>query len=306
MDRPGGLKKHERVVPYGGGVGIFAGILCSLAAVGLWTRGTGEPAFGSFHALLTGGGIVFLGGMVDDARPLGPFPKFLFQFTAAVVVLLGGVHLDVKVLPVWLNLVLTILWIVGVINAVNIIDILDGLAGMICGAAGITLALVGLLNEDVTLAVMGTSVFAAATAFLLFNFPPAKIFMGDAGSQTLGFFLAAGTIMGSYTTFNNIALLAPVLILGVPIYDTILVILFRLRKGRSPFRGSEDHVALRLKKMGFSDRAAVGLLGGVTVCLSAAAVVAMVLRLWAALAVYAFVAVALSLFAFWIGRVKVE
>lgn len=299
LDRPGGVKAHREAMPFGGGIAILLALVAALA----WQYGAHPPA--PVRNILLASVIVFLGGIWDDVRPLGIVPKFAIQLLAAVAVMLFGVHLAIRIFPLWLNLALTVVWIVGMTNAFNLIDIMDGLAGGVGGIAALAFGLIGLLFRDASYAVLSLALAGSLSGFLAYNFRPASIFMGDTGSQVIGFLLATTAVLGSYTTFNQVALLAPLLILGVPLYDTFLVSLIRMHRGESPFKGSRDHVALRLRALGFSVPATVRILVLMTAALAVAATVATLVPLLPALGIYGVtVAVALGLGA-WLARVKV-
>lgn len=288
LDRPGGIKAHKAPTPYGGGVAIAAstviGTLCASLA--------GPEPDGATPVVLAAAALIFAGGIVDDLRPLGAWSKFAIQGAAAAALIAWDVRLHIRILPEALNVALTVFWIVGVTNAVNMIDILDGLAGAVTGVAAFTFGLIGLLCGEHELAIPAFALCGGICGFLRFNFQPARIFMGDAGAQFIGFLLAAVAIQGSYTTFNNIALLAPVLILGVPIFDTALISILRIRRGRSPFQASNDHLALRLRRMGLDVRGTVRACVLATAALSAAATAATLVTLLPAIFIYSVTLVA--------------
>lgn len=299
MDRPGGIKAHNAPTPYGGGVAIAFGALIGALVAG---SARDEAAF----IILTTSLIIFAGGVYDDFHPLGAAAKLSIQIAAAVVLILYDVRLHIRVLPDAVNIALTVFWLVGVSNAVNMIDIMDGLAGGVTGMAAFAFGLIGLLFGESGLAAPALALCGAISGFLVFNFRPARIFMGDAGAQFIGFLLAALAVKGSYTTFNSMALLAPVLILGVPIFDTTLITVLRLRKGHSPFQASNDHLALRLRRMGLSVDATVRACILTTAILAAAATVATMVSLPIAVAIYAVTgSVAVGL-AWRVGRVEVD
>lgn len=298
VDHPGGLKLHASPTPYGGGIAITLGTFLALSLTG-----TISP---SVAVMIVGSLVILLGGVWDDVRPLGIPAKFSLQLAGALAVIACGLHLDIKVLPLWLNLFLTLVWLIGMTNAVNLIDIMDGLAAGVCGIAAFTIGTIGYMFGNIELALLSWSLMGAVFGFLIFNLPPARIFMGDAGAQFLGFMLAALAVKGSYTTFNNIALIAPVLILGLPIFDTVLVSAHRIRRGRSPFRGSADHLPLRLCRMGFSKSAAVMLCTGLTAILCLAAASATLVSIEYAMTIYGIVFLGSILFAFWISGVEVD
>lgn len=300
IDHPGGIKNHARPVPYGGG---FAMVLGTAAALFLH-YGLALPH--DIRWIIIAASAVFAGGVWDDARPLGVVPKFAIQGLGALILIVNDVRLKIQILPTWLDIALTLLWLVGMANAVNMIDIMDGLAGGVSGIAAVTFGMIGFLFGENDFTVLSFGLAAGIFGFLLFNLHPARIFMGDAGAQFLGFTLGATAIEGAYTTFNSIALLAPVLILGLPLYDTALVSVIRIQRGQSPFRGSADHVALRLRRMGFSLAWTVRLCYLGTALLSIAATAATLVSLEYALWIYATTMMAAILCGFWLGEVEAQ
>jgi UDP-GlcNAc:undecaprenyl-phosphate GlcNAc-1-phosphate transferase len=150
---------------------------------------------------------------------------------------------------------LSLVWIIGITSAFNIIDIMDGLSSSVAFIASIAFLLIALPTEKIYVNFCAVALAGGCLGFIPYNLSRGKkIFMGDTGSLTIGFILAAMSMGTSYTTLNDVGLMAPLLILAIPIYDTILVMYLRWRKGQSPFLGSRDHFALRLETMGFSRR----------------------------------------------------
>lgn len=302
LDRPGGVKAHKAPTPYGGGLGIAAGT----AAGFLLAWGLGTPPVPATIVVVGAATLIFAGGIYDDFRPLGAWAKFAIQGAAAATLIAWDVRLHIALLPDVVNISLTVLWILGVTNAVNMIDIMDGLAASVTGIAAVTFGLIGLLFGESELAVPAFALAGALCGFLRYNFQPARIFMGDAGAQFIGFLLAALSIQGSYTTFNEVALLSPILILGVPIFDTVLITVLRIRKGRSPFLASNDHLAIRLRRMGFGVRDTVRVCVFSTVVLAGAATATTLSSLPVATAIYV-TTTALALVVAWrVSRVPVE
>lgn len=269
VDRPdGNLKVHTDPVPYLGGLAIYLAFLLSLA----FTFEFSQELLG----VLLGGTIIVLLGLIDDFGVLTPEVKFIGQFIAAFVLIKSGTMIYLAFIPLWLRVFLTLIWVVGVTNAFNIIDVMDGLSAGVGAVAAVTLSVVALVNGKVMVAIVAISLAGALIGFLRYNFNPARIYMGDTGSMFLGFTLAAlsiGNTVGSYTKTNFFGFIAPVLILGVPIFDMLLVMYFRSRRGQSMFHGSNDHYAIRLKKAGWSVRKIVVASYFVSVMLSAWALV---------------------------------
>lgn len=253
MDHPvSEVKTHKQPVPYLGGVAIAVGLVTSLVAARLFTKfPTGTLR--ALRGILAGGLIAFLLGLVDDFAPrgLGYRKKFLVQIAAAVCLILFDIRIKF-ISPQWFAEILTLIWIVGVINAVNIVDIMDGLASGTSIIACLGFLFISLPSEEIYVNFTSAAMAGALLGFLPFNFSKRwKIFMGDTGSLLTGFVLAALSLGTSYSRVNNLGVFAPLLILGLPLYDTFLVIYLRFTKGQSPFLGSRDHFALRLESYGF-------------------------------------------------------
>lgn len=250
VDRPdGNLKVQREPVPYLGGLAIYLAFLLSLSLTFTFSY--------ELLGIMLGGTIIVLLGLIDDFGVLQPEVKLIGQIIAAFVLIKSGTMIYLTFIPFWLRVFLTGLWIVGVTNAFNIIDVMDGLSSGIAAIAAITLSVVAISNEKATVAIMAIALAGSALGFLRYNFNPAKIYMGDTGSMFLGFTLAAlsiGNTVGSYTRTNYFGFIAPVMILGVPIFDTLFVMYFRWKKGISMFHGSNDHFAIRLKRVGWPVR----------------------------------------------------
>ncbi len=191
-------------------------------------------------------------GLVDDLFSLSPAVKFLFEFLAAGLLILFGVKLEFLPSHPLLGYGLTLFWIVAVTNAVNLIDIMDGLAGGIVFVACAGFVFVPFLGGQSYVLLTAAALGGSVLGFLPYNFQPASIYMGDSGALFLGFMLAGFALGHGYSQMNVVALCGPLLILGIPLYDTALVMVLRFLKGRSMFRGSNDHLALRIRRLGFT------------------------------------------------------
>ena len=255
------VKTHKVTTPSLGGVAIYAGFVGTLLLLRMLTHfPTGTLR--NLRALVIGGTIVFLLGVVDDLKkPQGLHykPKFFFQSLAAVVLIYFGIHIQF-VAPDYFALALTVFWVIGITNAFNIIDIMDGLSASQAAIAAIGFLMISLPSEALYVNFASAALAGAALGFIPWNMSSRKkIFMGDSGSMLLGFLLS-GIAMGTqYTQINDIAVFAPLLILMVPMYDTLFVMFLRMRKGLSPFLGSKDHFALRLEGAGYTRRQIVGM-----------------------------------------------
>lgn len=267
VDEPGTRKVHRQPVPRVGGIAIAVPMLVAVLPA-LWLdNGVGtalREVLPQVVAFFAGSVAIFAMGLWDDVRGLRARTKFAVQFLAATAVFAAGVRIETLSLFElgvinlgWLAYPLTLLWIVGVTNAVNLIDGLDGLAA---GLSAITCALLvffAIFQGDAVMAVMMLGLLGALTGFLWFNFNPARVFMGDCGSQFLGFALATAGAMTANKAQTAVALSLPVLALGVPIFDTLLSMLRRFLGRRSLFAADRGHIHHRLLERGLGHRQTV-------------------------------------------------
>jgi UDP-GlcNAc:undecaprenyl-phosphate GlcNAc-1-phosphate transferase len=202
--------------------------------------------------LVLAGTLMVMVGLIDDFGVLKPWPKLIGQLIAVFVLIRSGIRIEIAALPDWLDVALTVFWMIGIINAVNIIDVMDGLAGGVSVVACLWLFVVAVINQDMMIAVMLAALAGSLLGFLRFNFHPANIYLGDSGSLFVGLMLGALAMIGKYTAVNPVALLVPVLVLGVPIFDTLFVMYIRRLRGIPVFLGSPDHFALRLRRWALS------------------------------------------------------
>ncbi|MDR2427093.1 MAG: undecaprenyl/decaprenyl-phosphate alpha-N-acetylglucosaminyl 1-phosphate transferase [Endomicrobium sp.] len=255
MDSPiSAVKTHTISIPYMGGVAIFLGCILSLLIIRAVTSFP-DGTLRSLRGIIYGSVMVMLLGFVDDAKfkGLGFKSKLIVQFLAAAIVVFGF-DIRINFFPSYLlSCIISIFWIVGITNAFNIIDIMDGLSSGIAIIAAFAFLFISLPTEMIYVNFCAAALAGSVLGFIPYNFSKSKkIFMGDTGSLFIGFVLASLAMGTSYTAMNEVGLFAPLLILAVPIYETGLVSLFRMHKGKSPFLGSKDHYALRLEKMGLS------------------------------------------------------
>jgi UDP-GlcNAc:undecaprenyl-phosphate GlcNAc-1-phosphate transferase len=258
VTRPQADRWHRGTVPLGGGVAIMAGVAASALVAP-----PGEPRFTAFLLVALVMGAV---GLADDLRPLRPQAKLVAQIVLAGVLIQLGFLLRLTPYPL-VDVFLTVFWVVGVTNAFNLLDNMDGLAaGMAVVTAAFRLGF-SLIDGQPGEAVLMAGFAGAAGGFLVRNFPPARIFMGDAGSLFIGFFLAGACLVGEQAYSRGIAavLVLPVLLTAIPIFDTTFVTLTRLLTGRSIAQGGRDHTSHRLVGLGISERRAIAFLWGVSV-----------------------------------------
>ena len=278
MDAPDARKVHKGPMPRIGGLAIYCGFMAAILAMLNFADLTQEIANGVI-GLLLGGTLIVIIGLIDDYKNLPAKVKLLGQILAACVVVYFDVRIDVITDPFgdylyleYLAVPATVFWIVGLTNTVNLIDGLDGLAAGVSTIASITIMLVA-LQEDVMIVALFTAALAgAALGFLRYNFNPAKIFMGDTGSMFLGFMLAGISVIGAVKCTATIALIVPILALGLPIMDTTFAIIRRYRGGVPIFKPDKGHLHHRLLDLGFSQRQAVLLMYVISALLGLSAV----------------------------------
>jgi len=238
-------------IPLVGGISIALAFIFGILAGWLLFKFPPQQIIGIAFSAITMLGF----GLFDDRQELSVNTKFLAQIIAASVLILSGVRTQIVYIGDWANIAITLIWIIGVTNAFNHLDIMDGLAaGVAVIASGAFLA-TSFFNQDIQSLVIALALLSAVLSFLFFNLPPAKIYMGNSGSHFLGFILAAVAISINYAPMERkIALLSPLLILGLPVFDTFFVILMRLKKHILPFKKSGDHLALLFLKSGYSQK----------------------------------------------------
>ena len=280
VDLPAGHKAHDRAVPLGGGVAIFltvslAGGGCALLAGVLLA--TGPPAWvpelvhthlqgmaaksPALFGVLGGAAVLHLVGLRDDRRPLGAGPKLAAQIAVALLLTVVFKIRALEMCGPVVAVVVSALWIIIITNAFNFLDNMDGLSAGVALIALLILAAAARLTGQLFVPALALVVAGAVAGFLLFNFPPARIFMGDAGSTVVGYLIAVLTIL---TTFHDPAqsrtpfgVLVPLVVLAVPLYDFASVVWIRRRAGVSIFRADRRHFSHRLSARGLSRRASV-------------------------------------------------
>ncbi|MBN1763666.1 MAG: undecaprenyl/decaprenyl-phosphate alpha-N-acetylglucosaminyl 1-phosphate transferase [Sedimentisphaerales bacterium] len=283
VDRPGHRKIHTHPIALGGGIVIFwitmLPIIFAATAAYIWSQNTPPdfiPHTLAIHIpglssrarlaliLLAAATLLHVMGLIDDRKHLGPAPKLLVQFLAAfLLVVVGKVRFGFFIPNPWVTSILSILWMVVIINAFNFLDNMDGLSagiGLIC--AGMILS-AAWSSGQVFVSSLLVLLMGALAGFLVFNFAPAKIFMGDAGSLLVGLLLSVATIQTTYyhqdpnlsgAWFNT---LMPLIVLAVPLYDFTSVTIIRMLQGKSPFVGDKQHFSHRLVRRGMTHRQAV-------------------------------------------------
>ena len=273
LDWPGPNKSHREAVPYLGGVVIvvaFSAVVLAGAAFRPY-----DADLGALGVTLGVGVGLALVGLLDDLRSLPIPPRLALEVGAGVVVYATGTHANVRGANHPVDALVTVLWVVGVTNAFNLLDNMDGLAAGVAALSSLALFTVGVVNHQYFVPLLALALVGCAAGFLPHNFFPARIYMGDAGSLFLGFVLAVLCLRLRAHPGQQVTFAVPVLVLAVPIFDTVLVTATRLVRRRNPFRGATDHVSHRLVALGLPPRRAVTVIylftaatGGVAVGLS--------------------------------------
>lgn len=292
------LKTHDRPTPYMGGLSVFIAFLVGFA-----------PFYQLDHkvlAILLGGTLIVLLGTLDDMGSLRPVTKLLGQSLAILIVLKAGVAIHIVFIPPALSYPLSFLWLLGLTNAFNLIDIMDGLSAGVGAVASFFLIVLAVSAGQTAITMMALAMLGALLGFLRYNFRPASIYLGDAGSLFIGFMLGALGMVGVYGTRNRVALLAPVLILGVAIFDTLFVSVIRWRRGQSPLAGSPDHFALRLRKWRLSVEQTVVVSYLISALLGAAALAMVYGTEQVALGVLAAVSITVLATALWLKTIDMD
>ena len=268
LPKPRGL--HTKPMPRLSGLAILVAVE---AAGWIWLPGEGES-----RSILLGAVAIAAVGVVDDVRGLAAFPKLVGQIAAAAIPVAAGVRVDNLTLPFvggfelgWLAYPLTVLGIVAVVNVINFLDGVDGLAAGVCTIAAITLAAIALSLERNAAGVLAAITAGAALGFLRHGFPPASSFMGDTGSNLLGYLLATASVQGALKTNAVIALAFPLIVLAVPILDTGFVVAKRLKYRQPIYQADSWHFHHRMANIGFSQRRTVTYLYAWTLVMAALA-----------------------------------
>ena len=258
VDVPNERKIHHGAISRLGGIAIWLSVMLTflfLVLLSYYPKGQG------LSAIITGGSLMFLMGLIDDIYGLNAKFKLFIQIAIATIVILLGIRIEVLFNPFGSNIDLgimsypiTLLWIVGITNAINFIDGVDGLAGSIVSISSLTIGIISLVLAP---AVPITPLIAfiltgAVLSFLTFNFNPAKIFMGDSGALYTGFLLATLSVIGISKPALGISMYLPIIILAVPVLDVVYSSSRRILKGKSPFVADSEHIHHKLLHAGYS------------------------------------------------------
>lgn len=251
IDAPAARKVHTNPVPLLGGAAIYIAFILALIFFG------DERYINEVIGIFIGATLVSLIGIFDDSSGLGSYVKLAGQLLAVGILILTGVQ--VSIFGNWLDIVLTVIWIITITNAMNLLDNMDGLSGGIAMIAAAFFTLLAALSDQYMVGSLAAALAGACAGFLIYNWNPAHIFMGDTGSLFIGFLLAAvGIKLRFPTNSDSITWMIPVLVLALPLFDTTLVSVSRLRQGKNPLTTpGKDHISHRLALLTGSKREAV-------------------------------------------------
>jgi UDP-GlcNAc:undecaprenyl-phosphate GlcNAc-1-phosphate transferase len=298
LARPRPDRWHSKPTALFGGVAVYVAFMSGLVIAVPWSR--------TLAGLIVLTSVMFLAGLVDDIRELRPQSKLVVQLACGFLLYAFGYHFN-EALPWWLDLGIVVFWVIAITNALNLLDNMNGLAAGTALIAGVFRLLLYLRTGHLEGA-LATAVFIGAVAgFLVFNFPRASVFMGDSGSFTIGFALAALNLTNSQGFSKSIfsVLLFPVLVLAIPIFDTAFVSAVRYFSGRAVSQGGRDHTSHRLVAVGLSETSAVVILWGISIAAGTLAFVLYEVGFSYAWFAGALLVLGLVLFGVVLGRVRV-
>jgi UDP-GlcNAc:undecaprenyl-phosphate/decaprenyl-phosphate GlcNAc-1-phosphate transferase len=283
VDKPDFRKVHKNIMPRLGGLSIVLGTLAGLIYL--------APKSDYLLPIMIGGLIVLIIGILDDKYQLSPKSKFIGQLIAACVVVFSGLDIDFITFPFFderLNLgafgyILAIFWIVGMTNAINLIDGLDGLAGGVSAIALGSILTMAALNNQFLVVALCTILIGSTIGFLFFNFYPAKIFMGDTGALFLGYSISVISMLGLFKSVTLFSLIIPIIILGIPVFDTFFAIVRRILNKQKISSPDKSHLHHCLLAMGFSHRTTVLIIYAIGVFFGISAILFSNSTLWGSL-----------------------
>ena len=307
-------RMRKKSIPKLGGLAVIAGFAISLIYLISVMNIEGSINLfdeNSYFKKLIGVGlgviIITITGVIDDTKTLKPLQKLFGQVLAAMVAVAFGIQIDSADIPFITNvelaneisMIVTVIWIVGITNAINLIDGLDGLSSGIALISCVSLLIIFALNDSPMVAIlMITSLIGALVGFLPFNFSPAKTFIGDTGSNFLGYILSIVSILGVAKTYTAVVIALPMLVLGLPIFDVVWAIIRRIVKGKSIkaiFKADKGHLHHRLLARGFSQKQAVLVMYAMSAALGLFAIILLESGIWKALSFLLMVIAALFL-----------
>ncbi|MFA6078187.1 MAG: MraY family glycosyltransferase [Candidatus Omnitrophota bacterium] len=272
VDNPQNNKIHAHSTPLLGGVAIFLAVFIGILSQ--WDVIVASRMSVQISAIIGGAVILLLLGLVDDRIGMGPHMKLLGQFVAAMVLFKSGLRINVFG-NYYANLFITYIWVIGMTNSFNLLDNMNGLSSGVSAIAAFFFGVTALVNGQAIVALIAFCLCGSCLGFLRYNFPQANIFMGDAGSLVIGFILSAIALLVNWKVPHVTAasVIATLLILAYPIFDTTLVTVIRFLEKRSVFQGGRDHSSHRLALLGFKAKGAVLIIYLICILLGISAIV---------------------------------
>ncbi len=301
-DKPNHRKVHQKLMPRLGGLAIYIAFLAGFIFL--------QPDSQYLMPILLGSFVIIVTGFLDDMLELSAKWKLAGQLLAAGIVVAGGVQVNFINLPFdgrldlgWFAIPLTILWIVGITNAINLIDGLDGLAAGVSSIVLATLAAIAFMMGNMFVVALALILMGSTLGFLIYNFNPAKIFMGDTGALFLGFMISVISLLG----FKNVtlfSLLVPVIILGVPISDTLFAIIRRIVNKKPLSAPDKSHLHHCLLRLGYSHRKTVLIIYAMSSLFGLAAILLTQATLWGAFIIITLLIIGIELIVEIVGLVS--
>jgi UDP-GlcNAc:undecaprenyl-phosphate GlcNAc-1-phosphate transferase len=302
IDKPDKRKVHATLMPRLGGIAIVMGALAGLLYL--------SPKTNDLIPIGIGALIILTIGILDDKYTLSAKTKLIGQLIAASIVVLSGIDIDFIRLPFserielgTFGAILSILWIVGVTNAINLIDGLDGLAGGVSVIALGTILTMAVINNQLIVIPLCIILIASTLGFLFFNFHPAQIFMGDTGALFLGYSISVISMLGLFKSLTLFSLIIPIIILGIPIFDTFFAIVRRLLNKQKISAPDKSHLHHRLLAMGYSHRTTVFIIYGMGLFFGISAIIFSSSTLWVSLIIIGLLFIIVQLTAELIGLI---
>jgi UDP-GlcNAc:undecaprenyl-phosphate GlcNAc-1-phosphate transferase len=279
IDKPNARKVHQKIMPRLGGLAIFIGVIAGYFAGGLFEE--------KIKTISVGAILIIIIGILDDKFELSAKTKFVGQLVVAFLILASGLKIDFIAVPgvgkfflgFW-SYPLTVFWIVAITNAINLIDGLDGLSAGVSGIGIATIGIMALLSGKMLIFTLALILLGSIIGFLFYNFHPAKIFMGDTGALFLGYSISILSLLGLYKSVTLFSFLVPIIILGVPVFDTTFAIIRRIVNKKPITAPDKSHLHHRLLALGLSHRGTVLAIYAFGILFSAAAILLSRSTLW--------------------------
>ncbi|MFS0674977.1 glycosyltransferase family 4 protein [Ornithinibacillus sp. 179-J 7C1 HS] len=272
IDLPNYRKVHKNPTPRLGGLAIFIGTCLGLIYL--------SPSHEYFLEISIGAIIIVITGLFDDKYQIKPILKLAGQLIPATILITSGLIIEKITLPFFgvidlagpFSIVITFLWIVGITNAINLIDGLDGLASGVSTIALISILIMAIMDQEILVVFLAVALIGSNLGFLFHNFHPAKVYMGDTGSLFLGYMISVISILGLFKNVTLFSFIIPIIILAVPIFDTIFAIIRRLLNGEKVMSADKKHIHHQLLAAGFSHRTTVLIIYGFSIIFGALAI----------------------------------